>query len=101
MVKSKLKNLTPLNTSTPAGKTVVDGPGAGLVGLDDMCGHIDKLKQVSATTKNLVHFLGDQLQALSATIPVLCGLDIVRHYLHRIISGFIERCYRRRNLGRF
>ena len=78
MVKGKLKDLAPLNTSTPAGKTAVDEPGAELVGLGDMGSHIDKLKQVSATTKNLVHFLGDQLQALSATIPVLCGLDIVR-----------------------
>ena len=46
--------------------------------------HIDRLRQVSSTTQKLVSLLGDQLQGLSTSIPVLRGFEVVCVQFHPV-----------------
>ena len=55
-----------------------------VVDLGGIADHIEKLKQVTTGTQKLVGLLGEQLQALSGTIPVLRALQIVRVCFHPI-----------------
>lgn len=90
MGKNKHNSLTPLDTSSAGphrGGPTAEGQ---VVSLGEMGDHIEKLKQVSVTAKSLMNLLGDQLQGLSATIPVLRGFEIVRLAItHRFRSGFV------------
>ena len=84
------KRKTPVPSST-----TVDGPAPGgqdsaVVELRDMGDHIEKLKQVSLTTQKLVNLLGDQLQGLSGSIPILRGFEIVCVQLHPIVLARSE-----------
>jgi len=71
----------------PALDTRVSGPTAKGPGseLGDISDHIGKLRQVTLTTQTLISLLGNQLQGLSVTIPVLRGFEIVCVPSHPII----------------
>jgi hypothetical protein len=60
-----------------------EGQESDVVGLEGMEDHIEKLRRVSVSTKNLMNLLGDQLQRLSATVPIIRGFEIVRVQLYR------------------
>lgn len=96
---NRQKALAPLDTTgtTSANEPAVNGGASEVVGLGDMEDHIQTLKQVSETTKNLMNLLGGQLQELSATIPVLRGFDIVCVRFRHVIVRLSERRHRRRN----
>jgi hypothetical protein len=73
MGKSRRQTPTPSDTNN-GHYPLVEERGSEL---SDTHEHIYKLRQVMTTTKGLIGLLGDQLQGLSATIPVLRGLEIV------------------------
>lgn len=77
MGKNKRQNLAHLDTTNIHGASD-EGQGSVVSGLGDMGDHIEKLKHVASTMQKLANLLGDQLQGLSGTIPVLHGLEIVR-----------------------
>lgn len=77
------KRQTP-DTSGHASTSTTQGGGAVVVELGGIADHIEKLKQVTTGTQKLVGLLGEQLQALSGTIPVLRALQIVRVCFHPI-----------------
>ena len=89
MSRQRRRNLPALDTDVtdPHGSTT-GGQGSGVIELGDISDHLGKLKQVTLTTQRLVHLLGDQLQGLSGTIPVLRGLDIVGVQFRLIIPAF-------------
>ena len=78
-----MTNLPPLSSpSLDMGKTktrdrAAEGRESDAIELSEMPDHIGKLRQVSTTTKSLIKLLGEQLQGLSETIPVLRGFEIV------------------------
>ena len=88
MTRNRQKALTPLDTGTVT-REPEEKPGSEAVGLGGMGDHIKQLKQVSGATKNLMNMLGDQLQQLSATIPMLRGFELVRALSHRVVFGII------------
>jgi hypothetical protein len=73
--KNKRQNLPPLDTAVPCPTS--EGRGSAAAELGGLGDHIKKLRQVSSTTQKLVSLLGDQLQGLSSTIPVLRGFEVV------------------------
>jgi len=93
MGKNKLhRTLTPLDTGVHG--SAIKGQGSAVIELGDMGDHIDKLKQVSLMNQKLANLLGDQLQGLSGTIPVLRGFEIVCVRPHPIILARSKWCYR-------
>lgn len=74
--KRKDKDLNPLDTNVHRSET--EGAGSAAIGLGDVGDYLEKLGNVSLTTQKLMNFLGEQLQGLSVTIPVLQGTEAVR-----------------------
>ena len=65
-----------------------------VIELQDAGDHIKKLKGISLATKHLMDLVGDQLQGLSATIPLLRGSEIVCVLIYPFILAIPERCCR-------
>ena len=82
MPSKKPNGLPSLDTNVH--RPTTEGKGEAVIKLEDMGGHIEKLKQVSLGTQKLVNLLVDQLQGLEETIPVLRGSEIVCIRFHPI-----------------
>jgi hypothetical protein len=80
MTKSKRRDLSSLDTNTHPPET--DGGSSAVIGLGDVGDHLAKLGCVSNTAQKLMNLLGEQLQGLSGTIPVLRGTETVRIRFH-------------------
>ena len=73
----------------------VQGQVSAVIELEDAGDHIKKLKGISLATKHLMDLVADQLQGLSATIPLLRGSEIVRVLYYPFVSVVVpERCCR-------
>ena len=89
MGNDKRTTLAPLDTTNVHGRTP-QGQKSAVVELGDMGDHIKKLKQVSVTAGCLITLLGDQIQVLSRTVPLLRGFEIVRGRSHPIVLALSE-----------
>ena len=82
------KRQNPSTQDTGANGATTEGPHSELGGIG---GHIGNLRQVVSTTETLADLLARQLQELTATIPVLCGFEIVCAQIRPIILIDLSR----------